>query len=107
LSFSSIEKRAFEVATMKCLDLLQVTKSKAILIRRFRASLILLLLTGINRFGAQVARDENQAEPELISVFPLEGRQGANEEIEIRGKSRFVTAAGYSTRAACQNRQLD
>jgi hypothetical protein len=52
-------------------------------------------------------RDENQTEPELISVFPLEGRQGANEEIEIPGKSRFVTAADYSTRAACQNRQLD
>src|SRR2546426_12358455 len=71
---------------MKSLDLLQTTKFRAFLIRRFCASLIFLLLIGINRLGAQAMRDKNATEPELISIFPLGGPQGSIEEAEIRGR---------------------
>ena len=72
---------------MKSLDLLQTTKFRAILIRRFCASLVFLMLVGVNRLGAQVMKEKVSTEPELISIFPLGGRQGSIEEAEIRGRS--------------------
>jgi hypothetical protein len=69
---------------MKFLDFLQPTKLKAILIRRFCADLIFLLLIGTNRPGAQVVREKVPTELQLISIFALGGRPGSIEEVEIR-----------------------
>ena len=71
---------------MTFLDFLQLMRFKAVLDRRFCTSLVFLSLIGIDSLGAQADRDKAPTEPELVSVFPLGGRQGSTEMAEIRGR---------------------